>query len=249
MNDRENRPSGQPMSLAAVRHALSEERLAAYALPQDHDEMDSVARYLWNVALASALLPSLHAVEITLRNNLFNASRKVIDESQLRFSEVACWLDANPSLLYEREFKAVQDAKDSIRRTKKPVTPGRLVSNLPFGFWVSLCRNPYEHGRRGGPGLWPSALKYAFPFRPKDHQTLSAVRQRLDEIREFRNRVFHHEPIWNRDVSRYHRRLVEVIGWMNQGVAEAVRDTSPAERLYRAGPAAYRDLAGSLVRP
>ncbi len=236
------------MSLAALRHALSEERLAAYGVAGDGDTLDPVARYAWNLALSSALMPPLHVVEVTLRNNLFKASRKVVDESTLRFAEVGCWLDAEPTLLYEAEADAVRVAKDLVRRSRKPVTPGRLVSNLSFGFWVSLCRSPYEHGRARGPGLWPDAMKYAFPFLPKDHHKRSAILTRLDEIREFRNRVFHHEPIWNRDVERSHRRLVEVVGWMNRGMADALRATSTAEEVYAAGPGGYRELVERLVK-
>jgi hypothetical protein len=39
--------SGQPLSIASLKVALSEERLAAYTLESDADELDGVARYLW----------------------------------------------------------------------------------------------------------------------------------------------------------------------------------------------------------
>lgn len=249
MKHSEDPRSGQPLSLAALRRALSEERFRAYSTPQDRDELDSVSRYVWNVALACAAMPSLHALEVTLRNNLFNASRKIVDESRLRFVQVPCWLDADPTLLYDAEAEAVRNAKHVVRRTKKPMTPGRLISNLPFGFWVSLCRSPYEQGRPHGPGLWPKALAQAFPFLPKNHRTRHAVWTRLDEIREFRNRVFHHESIWNRDLPRSHRRLLEVLSWMNQGVANALHKVSNVEKTFREGPPRYRDLAESLVEP
>ena len=35
------------LSIGSLRNALSTERLRAYALPGDTDEVDSVARYLW----------------------------------------------------------------------------------------------------------------------------------------------------------------------------------------------------------
>jgi hypothetical protein len=92
-------------------------------------------------------------------------------------------------------------------------------------------------------------MKYAFPFLPKDHHTRSAILTRLDEIRVFRNRVFHHEPIWNRNVERSHRRLVEVVGWMNQGVADALLAASTVDEVYAAGPGGYRKLAEKLVKP
>jgi len=46
------------LSIGSLRNALSAERLSAYGLPGDTDEVDSVARYLWNLALCSALQPA-----------------------------------------------------------------------------------------------------------------------------------------------------------------------------------------------
>lgn len=76
------------LSLAAVHKALSQQRLGAYATASDKDEIDRVARYLWNMALASALQGSLHVFEVTLRNAIYGASVKLIDTSKLRMPEV-----------------------------------------------------------------------------------------------------------------------------------------------------------------
>jgi hypothetical protein len=128
------------------------------------------------------------------------------------------------------------------------MTPGRLISKLGFGFWCSLCRSPYEQGRAAGPGLWPALLTQAFPFLPKDQKTRPHIRERFDEIREIRNRVSHHEPIWDRNIKRYYHRIVAALGWMNQGVAEAVHQVSRVEAVADRGVPGYRDMAGRLVR-
>jgi len=109
-------PSQPVLSLAALRRALSPERLAAYALPEDQDALDAVARYLWNGALAAVMTPSLHALEVTLRNNLYEASLKVVDQSILSFRDIPTWLDADPCLLYGTEARAVEEAKAILRR-------------------------------------------------------------------------------------------------------------------------------------
>ncbi len=237
----------QPLSIAALRSALAAERLAAYASEQDSDELDAVARYIWNIALGSAIQPSLHAVEITLRNNMYNGSRKVIDESRLSFKSVPCWLDADPSLLYEREASVVEEAKELLARGKRELTPGRLISKLGFGFWVSLCRSPYTQGTPGGPGLWPAIITYSFPHVPQDHKTRSAIFRRLDEIRELRNRVSHHEPIWDQNLVRAERRVLNVLAWMNQGMAKALEQISNVKRVHDAGASEYWAMAESLV--
>lgn len=90
------------LSVGSLRSALSAERLGAYALPTDTDEVDSVARHLWNLALCSALQPALHTLEVTVRNHLFGISRRIVDETALSFDKVPCWLDARPSLLVDR---------------------------------------------------------------------------------------------------------------------------------------------------
>jgi len=240
--------SDQPLSIAALRSALSVERLAAYATDEDSDQLDAVARYIWNVALACAIQPSLHALEITLRNNLFNGSRKIVDESRLSFREVPCWLDADPSLLLKREAQTVEEAKALLSREKKEMTPGRLISKLGLGFWVSLCQAPYDQGRPDGPRLWPEIVKYSFPFVAKQNRTRSIIFHRLNELRELRNRASHHEPIWDRNFGRAERRLLEVLSWMNRGMAEALQRISTVEEVHRAGPKQYRSLAQELVR-
>ena len=143
------------LSIGSLRNALSAERLGAYARPEDTDEVESVARYLWNLALCSALQPALHTLEVTVRNHLFKISRKIVDETTLSFDKVPCWLDARPSLLADRERQTVEQAKTTIGIRGSPMNEGRLVSVLGFGFWVSLCKRPYEQGRTAGPRLWP----------------------------------------------------------------------------------------------
>lgn len=182
----------QPLSIASLERALSAERLEAYSRTDDRDELDAVARYLWNGALVSAIQPTLHAIEVTLRNNLFSGSTRVVGDlrPQLEYNDIECWLDAKPSLLYWKEEEDIRRAKKTFDRDKKPMTPGRLVSRLSFGFWVSLCGKPYEQGRESGPALWPEVLRHSFPFIPKRHQSRAAVYHRFRDVRDLRNRAF-----------------------------------------------------------
>ena len=140
-------------------------------------------------------------------------------------------------------------AKATLRRGGRPLTIGRLLSKLSLGFWVGLCRSPYEQGRPSGPALWPAAIPIAFPFLPRDHRNRPAILQRLDEIRELRNRTFHPEAIWDRNLPRSHRRIVDVLGWMNQGLARAVRHLSRLDATYEGGLQGFRGEAERIVRP
>lgn len=55
-----------------LSRALSSDRLEAYR-PTGGDALDMVVNYFWNIDLAEAIVPSLHAFEIALRNAIHNA--------------------------------------------------------------------------------------------------------------------------------------------------------------------------------
>lgn len=219
------------LSLAALRKSLSQQRLEAYAVPGDRDEADAVARYLWNMRLAASLQGSLHVFEITLRNAIYDASVKLVDTGRLWMPDVPCWLDAvNSPLLYPQEMAEVQQAKRRLSPDPKRRTPGHLVAKLGFGFWVQLTSRAYNDLRADGPKLWPRGLAIAFPFRwppgskkiVPAHPDREMVFDRLQRIRELRNRIAHHDPIWDRDIGATYRMMVEVLGWMSPKMVAAV---------------------------
>lgn len=235
-----------PVSLAALENALSAERLEPYRLGSDSDRLDGVARYLWNMALASAIQPAIHILEVTFRNHLYDGSAKLFATRRWSSRSGACWLDAVPELLLPNEAERVRDTKLGLRRGHP--TSGQLIAALDFGFWVSLCRRPYEQGRHDGPRLWPELLRHAFRHAPTTERSRERLYQRFDELRKFRNRVSHHEPIWNRDPLGHHERLVEAVGWMNPSVAALLHVASPFIDVHEAGIEPYRERTRSWFK-
>jgi hypothetical protein len=238
----------QPLvSLAALERSLSRERLQAYRLPDDRDERDGLARYVWNLALAGALLPSMHALEIAFRNEINRAAVRLTASRTGRYGRVASWLDARPGMLLPHEAEKVERAKTQLGAGPRSQTEGHLVAKLDFGFWVALCREPYADSRAAGPRLWPRALDLAFRHRPATVTTRSQIFHQFDRIRKFRNRVAHHEPIWDRGYAAEHAHVLESLAWMSPKLAEALRHTSPAPAAFEAGPAAFRTHAERLL--
>ena len=171
-----------------------------------------------------------------------------MDETALRFDAVACWLDAQPSLLADRECEAIEQAKRTLRIRNRPMTAGRLVSVLGFGFWVSLCKRPYEQGRAGGPRLWPGLATKGFPHLAKPKRTRSQIFHALDPLRELRNRVSHHEPVWDRKLDRSHRQLIDVVGWINRDLAATLKAHSPLPAVLEQGVAGFRAQAEAIIK-
>lgn len=74
---------------------------------------------------------------------------------------------------------------DASRAGNTAPVPGKVVAEVMFGFWTYLTSNAHEKT------IWVPYLHTAYPIktdRRKIHQTLY-------ELRKFRNRVAHHEPL------------------------------------------------------
>jgi hypothetical protein len=244
------------LSLAAVYKTLSQQRIEAYATPADRDEIDRVARYLWNMALAGALQGSFHVFEVTLRNAIYDASVRLIDTSKLRMPDVQCWLDAYGSnLLYPQEAADVQRVKTYLSPDPRRRTPGHLIAKLGLGFWVQLTSRVYSELRADGPKLWPRGLSLAFPFRwppgskkvVPSHTDREMVFDRLHRIREMRNRIAHHEPVWDRDVGATYGTLLETLGWMSPKMVAAVAALDAFPAVLAGGVEPFRPWAEQLL--
>src|SRR5438552_2173704 len=120
-------PMSQQDLFAALSRAHSPERLGAYRRAGD-DEAAVLARYLWNSQLSEALYPTLQALEVALRNSVHAAVSRAYGRAD--------WYDGTPAILQARQQDLVADATATLRAAGKPVTPGRVVAELPFGFWT-----------------------------------------------------------------------------------------------------------------
>jgi hypothetical protein len=238
----------QVLTIKAVEKALSAARFSRYYDQEAGDgDVEATARYLWNMALQAALAPALHLAEVTIRNAVFDATAKVANTRGRPFRDIHCWLDTIPSLLYLNEQQAVEEAKDRLRKLRKPMTPDHLVAKLSFGFWVNLLNASYEQGRASGPALWPTALG-AFHGIPRPERTRAALRARFEGVRSFRNRVAHHEAIWDSNPGADYEHLLETLRYLNPGVERALAAMCPFPAVLHNGSRLYIAEAELLIR-
>lgn len=125
--------------------ALSQTRLQAYR-PGGGSDLELLTNYFWNIHLAEGLMPTLHAVEIALRNTIHTAvaSRQGTE----------MWF-LQPGLLGSGQVIEFTTAHRRVAR-KPPVTAGKRVAGLNFGFWVTLLSGPYEQSLWQTNGTRPS---------------------------------------------------------------------------------------------
>jgi len=194
-----------------LKHVLSNERLSAYQLHlSQNGDLNLFSHYAWNMAHSESLYPILQLLEISLRNT-------ISQNAQQQFGK-ADWLDG-ANIIQPRDKTLIGKAKETLKRNKKPLDPGRIIAELNFGFWTSLLDRRYEQI------LWPRLIKVCFPAMPKTIRTRRVLSKRFNRIRNLRNRVFHHEPIWYwQDLAQQHVDILEAIAW----IEPAMRDLACA---------------------
>lgn len=204
---------------------ISSERLSAFHAIAGN-ERDAVILHQQVLSVSSALAPILAIIEITLRNTICERLRETfgistwlqtppapfkwgeeeigkikeaerhaqrahyakLSNPEKRELDAKAYPNGNPkSAKHEARAKARQKAID--------VTSGQLVAQLTLYFWKRLFSDDYQET------LWKRSLQQIFPNKRLKRTDVS---QHLEVLYQARNRVAHHEPI-------YDKRLVDVL--------------------------------------
>lgn len=195
-----------PIVWAEVEAALAPARLSPYLEHASGNRDFAISLYLWNIMLCESLYPLLNLGEITLRNRFHQILSQHFQREDW-FDDV--WLDP-------RDYSKIKEAKQKIVRRRLEVTPGRIVSELTFGFWTSLLDVRYERNHI----LWPVLAPKVFADAPRRLRTRKDQSRHAAQLRSLRNRVFHHEPIWNWDnLSDLVNQSGVWLSWLNPEIA------------------------------
>lgn len=182
-----------------VIDTLTKPRLSKYLRAMNSQEQQALRLYVLNTKVSAAFLADLHYVEIALRNKF---------DLELTAGFGAHWFTAAPflALIDQRSQGILQKAqKDAAKHWPKTlaVPPGKVIAELSFGFWHNLTDSRLEHT------LWVPYLHKA--FRSRTAPKRAVFNQKLEKIRQLRNRVAHHEPIFHLNLLRVHEILSEVM--------------------------------------
>jgi hypothetical protein len=186
----------------SLERSLSTERISTYLAAANSDHAAALRLYVWNTQISAAFYSPLQALEIVIRNAFHRELSAIYGRA---------WYD-NPRVPLTPFARArVDDAKNALRRANRPLEPGRIVAELSFGFWERLL----THGPPGKLNyemtLWRPALHRAFP---NSRRRRVDVHRPFPGLRDLRNRIAHHEPIFSRPLATEYQTIIEVIGWI-----------------------------------
>ncbi|WP_419850515.1 hypothetical protein [Candidatus Poriferisocius sp.] len=193
-------------SLESLSSVISVERFGTYLRHASGDRRRAMRLYARNVALGGAFHGPLQTLEVVLRN-------AVHDTLAARFNDR--WFE-DASLLEENEVRSVVRATEKL---EMPWTAGQVVAELNFGFWVALFARRYEER------LWRTELHLL--FAPK--QNRKELHNQLNRLRTLRNRIAHHEPIFQRDLATDYKKILWILDMLSP---EAAKWTDHHSRVY-----------------
>ncbi|AKO35174.1 hypothetical protein RZ59_03555 [[Haemophilus] ducreyi] len=164
--------------------------------------------YLWNIQISSAFLEVISLYEVTLRNTLVKALEpnyrqySILNDNFIRAlrheTREALIVAVNKVSLNSHKYSAVRGAHGMIQPLKidpRDVPVGKVVAELNFVFWENMLSK--THSSR-----WKAHYKEAFPNLVVEPNIgiecqIARIHQITGKVRELRNRICHHEPIFD----------------------------------------------------
>lgn len=214
----------------AIQAALSLARISTYEIasvrvPQLPIIADALALYAWNARISAALMVPLHICEVVIRNAVAEALERV-------YGPGWPWSPGFQRSLPVPAF-GYNPNQDLFSVARRFATTGKVIPELKFIFWQTMFTSRFDKR------LWEPHLRIILPNMDGSKtvsQLRSTVFSDLDVLRLLRNRIAHHEPVFNRDLSDDLMKINELIGFRCSVTAAWMRAQEQASEVLAAKP-------------
>lgn len=170
------------MKYADFENAFSAARLNKYRKACNGNDTKALTLYRHNVKLCQKFYGVLNVFEIVLRNAINKHYALHFNDADWIFHQ----LQVGGMLEHSPQQKDVLDEINKMANDNK-YTPDKVVSSVSFGFWTYMfTKVPFRLGNQ--------SLLHIFPNRQVGLGQ-KAIFKELQQIKQFRNRIAHHEPI------------------------------------------------------
>jgi hypothetical protein len=203
------------MDLKDLERFFSTQRLERFLKATKYSDIHTQILFDANIRISQSFYPLLHLFEVIFRNVCYENVSKYFRDNDWIINQKDGFMN-HYSLAQSNFFlrNCIIKAENIQRNMKPKISSGKIISEQPFGFWTSLFEI-YHYKLIGG-----SVIK-AFPFKPKEIDR-KILNSKLKSVRNFRNRVYHNEPICfdKQDVSitlclNTYLDILELIQWID----------------------------------
>ena len=211
-----------------IEEWLSIGRFSTYLAAAGGSRTRALDLYEWNAELSAAFLHDLSHLEVGLRNACDRQVAAATLPGDTHWTDPATLLTLFPVLMRrDRSIGRARDvnkiARGNVERARlnatkvsnAPLIPGKVVAELMFGFWTYLFADAQEKT------IWVPHLHKALP-PGIDRNRLNDA---LAALRDFRNRIAHHENILSGSENE-RRRIIFVIRLISDDALDHVTANS-----------------------
>ncbi|TVP59413.1 MAG: hypothetical protein EA343_19915 [Nodularia sp. (in: Bacteria)] len=236
----------------------------------NEDIKKALRLYQINMIYCECLYPGLHTLEIALRNYIdrslinnykldcwFICDSSYFNESIFNIERkhniniVLPQINTTILLQYEQE-KIISSIEDNIKKMKEKfknrddqdfkITENRdkIMANLSLGFWTTLLTQTKRENNNYLNKIFYPCVQSIFPNARNNERTRGTIQPILTGIKNLRNRVFHHEPIWNyHNLQQKYDDIYKVIKWIDPNLEIWLRHDPKIDRF----PEMYQSLS------
>lgn len=221
------------MNFQEANQYLSRPRFGRYLVATSNDFARAVALYKAGLKIAAAFHPLLGLTEVVLRNQLNTILANHFNDANWILNQKTGFM-SDPSLTYinrrtgrtvVNDFlkKSVETAEAHFRRRGIRITAGKVIAEQNLSFWTDLFEVHHYRLLQGRP-------IQIFQHLPTGKGRLE-VWDALTNIRLFRNRINHNEPIcFNGTVIDFtypeaiYGAIVDILTWISPPVINWTQD-------------------------
>lgn len=208
--------------ITSLSRSLPAGRIRQFMRAAGHDPVRAQALHDWNEEIGSALYRPLQKLELALRTRIPMAFERAYgpdwyqDPGFRRKSDLA---DRN----------SIAAAIQRLMTESLPIGAEAMMAKASFGLCVGLMRPIYN------PDVWSRELANTFPALPPS-EGRSGLASIASHAAWLRNRIDHHEPLVELDLSLSHSKILKALSWIDLVLAARARRDTAVQQLLRAKP-------------
>lgn len=212
------------MDFSTLETLFSKTRLSRYLVASGGNTHKAALLYKYNIQASQCLHPISSILEVALRNAIDKELSKHFNDNSWLITQRNNFAN-HPNMVYKDRKNIVHPdlffsdklvkAEQKLLHRNVSITPGKLMAELTFGFWVKFYDSSAIKILKGVP-------LQALINKPSIK--LASVHSHLNQIVALRNRISHSEPIcFNKQgnlciqtLANYEKNILDSIEWVSK---------------------------------
>lgn len=202
-------------------------RLKRYSA-NSKNEAETLDNYWWNILLSKEIYSIIALFEVSFRNSIALSINKNIHKNWI------CDKFYIENLLDKKSFPFYLKAYEKLKNNGK-LTEGKLIAELNLGFWINLFNKKYRVRLWNNKKIFEDIFPFYNQFLP---DRLNYIYPKLKEIQKIRNRISHHEAIFDYKygLNNFYSDLLECLSWVDPELKSKALQISSFEEIWNKKP-------------